>query len=151
MTYDARLIELGIELPPPALPVASYIPTVQVGALLFVSGQVGFENGQVMAGRVGDVRDLDYAIRAARACGLMIVSQIKAHVGSLDRVDRFVKLGAFVNSVPTFTDQPKAANGASDLIHEIFGEAGRHTRSAVGVSSLPFGATIEIDAVVAIV
>ena len=101
-----------------------------------------------MTGRLGEDRDLDYGVKAARACGLNLIAQIKAALGSLDRVERIVKLGAFISSAPDFTDQPTVANGASELMVEVFGEAGKHTRSAVGVPVLPLGAVVEIDAVV---
>jgi enamine deaminase RidA (YjgF/YER057c/UK114 family) len=103
-----------------------------------------------MIGRLGEDRDLDYGKRAARACGLMILAQLRKALGSLDRVERIVKLGVFVNSAAHFTDQPQVANGASELMFDVFGEAGRHARSAVGVPVLPLGVAVEIDAVVQI-
>jgi enamine deaminase RidA (YjgF/YER057c/UK114 family) len=148
-SISARLAELGIALPEAAAPVAAYVPTVLAGNLLHISGQVSFEDGQLLTGRLGEDRDLDYGVRAARACGLMLLAQIDKAVG-LDRVERIVKLGVFVNSAGSFTDQPKVANGASELMEQVFGEAGRHARAAVGVSALPLGAAVEIDAVVAI-
>ncbi len=152
MTDDiaARLAGQNIVLPEPAAPVAAYVPTVQVGNLLHISGQLPFDNGQVMTGRLGEDRDVDYGYRAARACGVMLLAQINKSLGSLHRVERIVKLGVFVNSAGSFTDQPKVANGASELMEQVFGEIGRHARSAVGVPSLPLGAAVEIDAVVAI-
>ena len=144
----SRLAELGIALPEAAAPVAAYVPTVLAGDLLHISGQVSFEGGQLMTGRMGEDRDLDYGQRAARACGLMLLAQMKKALGSLDRVERVVKLGVFVNSAGSFTDQPKVANGASELMEQVFGEAGRHARSAVGVPVLPLGAAVEIDAIV---
>ncbi len=146
----SRLAELGIELPAPAAPVAAYVPAVQAGAVLHISGQLPFEEGQVMTGRLGEDRDTDYGQRAARACGVMLLAQMNAALGSLDRVERIVKLGVFISSAATFTDQPKVANGASELMQDVFGEAGRHARSAVGVPVLPLGAAVEIDAVVAV-
>ena len=145
----SRLAELGIELPQPAAPVAAYVPTVQAGNILHISGQVSFENGGLLTGRLGEDRDLDYGVRAARACGLMLLAQIEKAVG-LDRVERIVKLGVFVNSTPTFLDHPKVANGASELMEQVFGEIGRHARAAVGVAALPMGAAVEIDAIVAL-
>ena len=145
-----RLQELGITLPEAAAPVAAYVPAVQAGSLLHISGQLPFDNGQVMTGRLGEDRDLDYGQRAARACGVMLLAQMRKALGSLDRVERVVKLGVFISSAPQFTDQPKVANGASELMEQVFGEAGRHARSAVGVPVLPLGAAVEIDAVVAI-
>jgi enamine deaminase RidA (YjgF/YER057c/UK114 family) len=144
-----RLAELGIALPEAAAPVAAYVPTVEVGNFLHISGQVSFEGGQLLTGRLGEDKDLEYGVRAARACGLMLLAQIEKAVG-LERVERIVKLGVFVNSAPSFAEQPKVANGASDLMKEVFGEAGQHARSAVGVPALPLGAAVEIDAVVAI-
>ncbi|MDB5691295.1 MAG: RidA family protein [Alphaproteobacteria bacterium] len=146
----SRLTELGIALPEPAAPVAAYVPTVLAGNLLHISGQVSFEGGQLLTGRLGEDRDLDYGVRAARACGLMLLAQMNKALGSLDRVERVVKLGVFVNSAGAFTDQPKVANGASELMEQVFGEAGRHARSAVGVPVLPLGAAVEIDAIVAV-
>lgn len=150
MSIEARLAELGIGLPKPAAPVASYVPVVVAGGLAHVSGQLPFIDGALVTGRLGEDVDLDLGARAARACGLMILAQLNAALGSLDRVERIVKLGAFVNSAPSFTDQPKIANGASDLMVEVFGDAGKHTRSAVGVPVLPLGAAVEVDAIVAL-
>jgi enamine deaminase RidA (YjgF/YER057c/UK114 family) len=145
----ARLAELGITLPQAAAPVAAYVPAVEANGLLHLSGQLPFENGQLMVGRLGEDRDLNYGTRAARACGIMILAQIEKAVG-LGRVERIVKLGVFVNSDSRFTDQPKVANGASELMQDVFGEAGRHARSAVGVPVLPLGAAVEIDAIIAL-
>jgi enamine deaminase RidA (YjgF/YER057c/UK114 family) len=150
MSIADRLAELGIELPKPAAPVASYVPVVMAGGLAHVSGQLPFIDGGLVTGRLGEDVDLDLGARAARACGLMILAQLDAALGSLDRVARVVKLGAFVNSAPGFTDQPKVANGASDLMVEVLGDAGRHARSAVGVPVLPLGAAVEVDAIVAL-
>jgi len=145
-----RLAELGIALPEPAAPVAAYVPTVLAGGLLHVSGQLPFDDGALMTGRLGEDRDVEFGARAARACGVMLLAQINKALGSLDRVERIVKLGVFVSSAANFTDQPKVANGASDLMIQVFGEAGAHARSAVGVPVLPLGAAVEIDAVVAV-
>ncbi len=150
MTIAARFAELGIVLPEPAAPVASYVPVVVAGGLAHVSGQLPFIDGKLMVGRLGEDVDLELGARAARACGLMILAQLNSALGSLDRVERVVKLGAFVNSAAAFTDQPKVANGASDLMVEVFGEAGRHARAAVGVPVLPLGAAVEVDAIVAL-
>lgn len=150
MSIDARLAELGITLPEPAAPVASYVPVVIASGLAHVSGQVSIIDGQRLNGRLGEDLTLEQGIAGARACGLMILAQLKAALGSLDRVERIVKLGAFVNSTPDFTDQPKVANGASELMVEVFGEAGKHARSAVGVPSLPLGVAVEVDAIVAV-
>jgi len=145
-----RLSEHGIALPQPAAPVAAYVPAVELNGLLHISGQLPFEEGQLMTGRLGEDRDLGFGQKAARRCGIMLLAQIRAALGSLDRVERVVKLGVFVNSHGDFTDQPKVANGASELMQEVFGEAGRHARSAVGVPVLPLGVAVEVDAIVAV-
>ena len=151
MSIDNRLAELGITLPTPAAPVASYVPAVEQGGLLHISGQISIgEDGNLILGRLGEDMNLERGTEAARRCGVMLLAQIKAALGSLDRVERIVKLGAFVNSAPSFTDQPKVANGASELMQEVFGEAGRHARSAVGVAVLPLGVAVEVDAIVAV-
>lgn len=148
---DAKLAELGLSLPEAAAPVAAYVPAVAAGGLLHVSGQLPFKDGQLMTGRLGEDRDLAFGQEAAQRCGLMLVAQIKKALGGdLSRVERIVKLGVFVNSSGSFTDQPKVANGASELMQALFGDAGRHARSAVGVPTLPLGAAVEVDAVVAI-
>ena len=150
MSIADRLAELGIELPQPAAPVASYVPVVIAGGLAHVSGQLPFIDGQLVTGRFGDDIGLERGTLAARACGLMILAQLNAALGSLDRVERVVKLGAFVNTAAGITGQPKLANGASDLKVEVFGERGKHARSAVGVPVLPLGAAVEVDAIVAV-
>ena len=109
-----------------------------------------YEKGKLILGRLGEDMNHDRGIEAARRCGIMLLAQMNAALGSLDRVERVVKLGAFVNSAATFTDQPKVANGASELMQDVFGEAGRHARSAVGVPVLPLGVAVEIDAIVAV-
>ena len=150
MSISDRLAELGIELPQAAAPVAAYVPVVVAGNLAHVSGQLPFVDGQLVTGRLGEDVSLEQGTEAARACGLMILAQLAAALGSLDRVERIVKLGAFVSSSADFTDQPKVANGASELMAEVFGEAGKHARSAVGVPVLPLGAAVEVDAIVAV-
>jgi enamine deaminase RidA (YjgF/YER057c/UK114 family) len=150
MSYEAKLAELGLTLPEPAAPVAAYVPVVITGGLAYVSGQVSIVDGHLLKGRLGEDLGVDQGIAAARACGLMILAQLKAALGSLDRVERVVKLGAFVNSAADFTDQPKVANGASELMVAVFGEAGKHARSAVGVPCLPLGVAVEVDAIVAV-
>lgn len=149
MTIHARLAELGLTLPKAAAPVASYVPVVVAGNLAHVSGQLPFIDGQLVTGRLGDGVATEQGGDAARACGLMILAQLDA-AGLLDRVERVVKLGAFVCSMPDFTDQPKVANGASDLMVAVFGDAGKHARSAVGVPALPLGAAVEVDAIIAL-
>jgi len=149
MTIEARLNELGIVLPEAAAPVASYVPVVVHGGVAHVSGQLPFVDGALKTGRLGEDVSLEEGMEAARACGLMILAQLKA-AGVLEQVERVVKLGAFVNSTGDFTDQPKIANGASDLMFEVFGDAGRHARAAVGVPALPLGAAVEVDAIIAL-
>ena len=149
-SISSRLAELGITLPEAAAPVAAYVPAVEASGLLHISGQLPFEGGQVMTGRLGEDRDLEYGQRAARACGMMLIAQMQKALGSLDRVQRVVKLGVFINSAGSFTDQPLVANGASELMEQVFGEPGRHARAAVGVPALPRGAAVEIDAIVAV-
>ena len=150
MSIEAKLIELGLTLPAAAAPVAAYVPVVIAGDLAFVSGQVSFVDGVLVKGRLGDDVTLEQGIAAAQGCGLMILAQLKAALGSLDRVERVIKLGAFVNCTADFTDQPKVANGASELMMAVFGEAGKHSRAAVGAPSLPLGVAVEVDAIVAI-
>ena len=151
MSIEQRLSELGITLPEAAAPVASYVPAVEQGGTLHISGQICFaEDGGLIKGRLGEDMDLDAGNAAARRCGIGLLAQIRAALGSLDRVERIVKLGVFVNSAPSFTDQPKVANGASELMQQVFGEAGRHARSAVGVAVLPLGVAVEVDAIVAV-
>ncbi len=146
----AKLAELGLTLPEAAAPVAAYVPAVEAGGLLHISGQLPFKDGAVMTGRLGADRDLAFGQEAAERCGLMLVAQIGKALGGFDRVERIVKLGVFVNSDPSFTEQPQVANGASELMEKLFGEAGRHARAAVGVAVLPRGAAVEIDAIVAV-
>ena len=151
MSIDTRLAELGISLPQAAAPVASYVPAVEANGVLYISGQISFaEDGSLIKGRLGESLDLAAGTAAARRCGIMLLAQIKAALGSLDKVERIVKLGVFVNSTGDFTDQPKVANGASELMQEVFGEAGRHARSAVGVPALPLGVAVEVDAIVSV-
>jgi enamine deaminase RidA (YjgF/YER057c/UK114 family) len=151
MTVDARLQELGLTLPAAPAPAANYVPFVDAGGLLHISGQISQSaDGSLILGRLGDDLDVAAGKAAAERCALSIVAQVKAAVGDLDRVIRFVKLGVFVNSAPAFTQQPEVANGASDLLVALFGERGRHARSAVGVPVLPRGVAVEIDAVVQI-
>ncbi len=149
-TVTDLLAAAGFVLPQPAAPVAAYVPTVLAGGFLYVSGQVSFADGKLLTGRLGDELGLEQGQAAAQACGLMLLAQAKAALGSLDRIERVVKLGVFITSTPEFTDQPKVANGASELMITAFGEAGRHSRSAVGVPALPLGAAVEIDAVFAV-
>lgn len=146
---DARLSELGLTLPQAAAPAANYVPYVQSGNLVFVSGQITLENGDLkFVGRVGEDFTTEQAYEAAKLCGLNLIAQVKAACGGdLDRVTRVVRLGGFVNCTQDFTDQPKVINGASDLMAEVFGEAGKHARAAVGVNTLPLGVAVEVDGV----
>lgn len=147
---EDRLAKLGLTLPEPAAPVAAYVPVVVAGGMAHVSGQLPFVDGKLVTGRLGESVSLEDGVVAAQACGVMILAQLKAALGSLERVERVVKLGAFVNSTGDFTDQPKIANGASELMVAVFGEIGKHARSAVGVPVLPLGAAVEVDAIVAV-
>ena len=146
---DMRLAELKIELPKAAAPVANYVPVAIAGNLAFVSGQVTVVDGQFQyKGRLGKEFSVEDGQKAARICGLNVIAQLKAALnGDLDRVRRCVRLGVFVNSADDFVDQPKVANGASDLVVEIFGEAGRHARFAVGSNVLPLNVAVEVEAV----
>jgi len=148
---DDRLRELGIELPSPIAPVANYVPFVISGNLLHISGQISTDASGGIKGTVGADVDLETAQKAARICGVNLLTQMKiACDGDLDRVRRVVKLGGFVQAGPDFIDIPKVINGCSDLMVEVFGDAGRHARSAVGVYRLPLGFAVEVDAIVEI-
>lgn len=146
---EARLEALGVTLPEPAAPVANYVPFMRTGNQVHVSGQVSFSQDGLITGRLGADMDLEAGQRAARFCAINLIAQFKAACGGdLSRVKQVVKLGGFVNADPGFIDVPKVINGASDLIGEVFGESGRHARSAVGVAVLPLGAAVEVDAVI---
>jgi len=146
-----RLSQLGIVLPHAAAPVANYVPGVVHAGLLHISGQIPFDaDGGLIRGRLGDDMTVEAGTAAARRCGIGLLAQMHAVLGDLDKVSRVVKLGVFVASTPEFTDQPMVANGASDLMVEVFGERGRHARSAVGVAALPRGVAVEIDAIIAV-
>ncbi len=146
---EARLAELGLELPEAAAPVANYVAFVISGNQVWIAGQVPLWNGAVKyTGTTGDTVSMEDAVDAAKTCALNILAQAKAAIGDLDRITRIVKLNGFVNAVPGFTDQPKVINGASDLMADVFGDKGMHARSAVGVSGLPLGVPVEVDAVI---
>jgi enamine deaminase RidA (YjgF/YER057c/UK114 family) len=148
---EKKLNELGISIPIPPKPAGSYIPVVITGNLAFVSGQIPIQDGKVVfTGKVPSEKSIEDAQKAARLCAINILAQLKANLGSLDRIARIVRLSGFVNSAPDFAEQPKVINAASDLFFEIFGEKGKHSRIAVGVPSLPLNSTVEIDAVVEI-
>ena len=151
MTIQQRLADLGIVLPHAAAPAANYVPTVLHGGLLHISGQIPFDtDGQLIRGRIGDTMTMKEGEAAARRCAVGLLAQMQSALGSLDKVARIVKLGVFVNSTADYTDHPKVANGASDLMVAVFGDAGRHARSAVGVAALPLGVAVEVDAIVAV-
>ncbi|MDB6181926.1 RidA family protein [Paracoccus fistulariae] len=147
MSIEARLKDLNITLPDAPAPAANYVPFVQTGNLVFVSGQISAGENGLITGKLGADLDVEAGQAAARRCGLALIAQLKAAIGDLDRVVRVVKLGGFVNSTPDFTDQPKVVNGCSDLMVEVFGDAGRHARAAVSAGSLPLGVAVEVDAV----
>jgi enamine deaminase RidA (YjgF/YER057c/UK114 family) len=146
---ETKLTSLKIELPNAAAPMANYVPAVRAGNLLFVSGQICQWNGERrFTGKLGAEISLEDGKAAARLCGLNLLAQAKRALdGDLDRILRVVRLGGFVNAAPGFTEQPQVVNGASDLMVEVFGDAGRHARAAVGVGSLPGGAAVEVDAI----
>ena len=151
-TIDQRLAELGITLPIAAKPVANYVAWARTGNLIFISGQGPIDNGKItLQGRLGDTLSVEDGIKSARLCAVNVVAQLKdACGGDLDRVKRIVKLVGFVNATADFTDHPKVINGASDFMVEVFGDKGRHARSAVGSPSLPFGISTEVEAIVEI-
>jgi enamine deaminase RidA (YjgF/YER057c/UK114 family) len=145
---ESRLKDLGIALPTPPAPVASYVPYVVSGNLVFISGQVTIApDGLKYVGTIGKELSLEDGKAAARLCAVNVLAQVKAAAGDLDRVKRCVKVTAFVNAVPGFAQHPEVANGASDLFVEVFGDAGRHARAAVGAGSLPRNVAVEVEAV----
>jgi enamine deaminase RidA (YjgF/YER057c/UK114 family) len=145
MTPEEKLAELGIELPTPVAPVAAYVPAVRTGDLVFISGQGPFKDGQLITGKVGTDVSIEQAVDAARATCVNGLAALKAEIGELSKVKRVVKLLVMVNSAPGFDQQPAVGNGASELLQEVFGDAGRHARSAVGMAELPFGMSVEIE------
>lgn len=146
MTPSEKLTQLGLTLPPAPQAIGSYIPGIRAGRLIFVSGQLPFLNGQLTAtGKVATEVDLEAARAAARQAGLNALAIAADVAGGIDRIGRIVRLAVFVNSAPGFCDQPKVANGASDLMVEIFGEHGRHARAAVGAAELPMNAAVEVE------
>ncbi len=148
-TVEAKLKSLGITLPTAPAPVANYVPFVRTGSLLFVSGQIcyGTDGKLVAKGKLGDTVSIEDGQKAARACAVNVLAQVKAALGDLDRVVRVVRLGGFINSAPTFTEGPKVMNGASDLMVDVFADKGRHARTTVGVAALPGDAAIEVEGV----
>ena len=144
---DARLAELGVTLPDAPVPAANYVPTVRTGNLVFVSGQISMGPDGMIKGVLGADMDVDAGAAAAKVCAMNMLAQLKAALGGdLDRVVRVVKLLGFVNSAPGFGDQPKVVNGASDFLVAVFGDKGRHARSAVG-AALPFGVAVEVEGI----
>ncbi|WP_312530538.1 RidA family protein [Paracoccus sp. (in: a-proteobacteria)] len=147
MSIDSKLADLGITLPAAPAPAANYVPYVQSGNLLFISGQISAGPGGLITGRLGADMAAEAGAEAARNCGLALLAQARAALGSLDRITRVVKLTGFVNSTPEFTDQPEVINGCSDFMVEVFGDKGRHARAAVSAPALPRGVAVEIEAI----
>ena len=146
MMIEDTLASLGIKLPVPPAPAGSYVPVVVSGGLAFVAGQIPAEGGQVrFKGKLGKDVSIEAGQQAARLCTINALAQLKSALGSLDRIKRFVKVTGFVNCDPSFADQPKVVNGASDLLVQVFGEKGKHARAAVGVSSLPLDSAVEVE------
>jgi enamine deaminase RidA (YjgF/YER057c/UK114 family) len=149
MSFEHRLKELGVVLPEVAAPVAAYIQAVQVDKLVYTSGQIPFVKGQLIyKGVVGKDLTLEEGYDAARVCVLNALAAVKSLAGSIDNIERIIRLTGYVNSAAGFTDQPKVMNGASELLLQIFGEEGRHARSAIGVNTLPLGAAVEVELIV---
>lgn len=146
-SIERKLASLGISLPTPASPIANYVPFVRSGNIIIVSGQLcfGADGNLVAKGQLGGGVSMDEGQKAARACAVNLLAQLKAALDDLDKVKRVVRLGGFINSVPGFADGPKVMNGASDLMVEVFGEKGRHARSTVGVAALPANAAVEVE------
>jgi enamine deaminase RidA (YjgF/YER057c/UK114 family) len=148
-TPEERLQELGVSLPAPATPVAAYVPCVRTGNLVYVSGQVPLVDGKPShLGHLGDDVGLEDGRAAARTCAVNVLAALKAELGELSRVRRVVKVTGFVASAPAFTDHPQVVNAASELFGDVFGDAGRHARAAVGVAALPLGVPVEVEAIV---
>lgn len=149
MSFEARVQELGLTIPTPAAPLAAYVPAVQSGKQVFVSGQLPSKDGQLLhKGLLGREISVGQGYEAARACALNCLGAVKALVGSLDNVVRVVKVTGFVAATEDFTDHPKVVNGASELMQQIFGQQGAHARAAVGMASLPLGVPVEVEMIV---
>jgi len=149
VTIEERLSEMGVKLPTPAAPIAAYVPAVQTGNLVFVSGQLPRVDGSILhAGRLGTGVTVEQGQEAARAAAINALAVLKLHLGSLDRITRVVRLNGFVSAAPDFEQQSKVIDGASSFLQDALGEAGRHSRVAVGVASLPLNAPVEVDLVV---
>lgn len=148
MSIESRLAALGVTLPDAPAPAANYVPFVQVGDVVYVSGQISSGPDGFITGKLGDTMDVDSGAAAAKTCAISLLAQVKAACGGdIERLARVVKLTGFVNSTADFTDQPKVINGASDFLAEALGDAGRHSRSAVSAASLPFGVAVEIEGI----
>lgn len=149
MSFEAKVKELGLEIPEAPKPVAAYVPGVMIDGYIYTSGQIPFVNGDLkFTGKVGAEVSEDQAYEAAKVCAINCLGVVKSLVGSLDKIEKIVKVTGFVNSAAGFTAQPKVVNGASELLGEIFGEVGQHSRSAVGVSELPANAAVEVEMIV---
>ncbi|MET0629688.1 MAG: RidA family protein [Xanthobacteraceae bacterium] len=146
-TVEKKLADLGIKLPTPAAPVANYVPFVRTGKLLIISGQLCFDNDSMLVakGHLGGGVSIEDGAKAAQACAVNLLAQLKSALGDLDKVARVVRLGGFINSAPGFADGPKVMNGASDLMVTAFGDKGRHARTTIGVSALPLDAAVEVE------
>jgi enamine deaminase RidA (YjgF/YER057c/UK114 family) len=152
MKPSEKLQELSLTLPPVAAPVGSYVPGTQVGSLVLTSGQLPMVAGKLLAtGKVGAGVTIEQAQIAAKAAGLNALAIVAQLAGGIDRIKRIVRLAVFVNSAPGFTEQPKVANGASDLMVSVFGDAGRHVRAAVGVNELPLDAAVELELIAEVI
>jgi enamine deaminase RidA (YjgF/YER057c/UK114 family) len=150
---EAKLAELGVVLPTPPSPVANYVGFVRTGSLLFISGQIclGADGKLVARGKLGENVSVEDGQKAARACAINLLAQVKLAIGDLDKIVRVVRLGGFINSAPTFLDGPKVMNGASDLMVEVLGDKGRHARTTVGVAALPADAAVEVEGLLEVV
>jgi len=147
--YEEKLADMGIKIQAPPAPLAAYVPSLKIDNFVFTSGQIPMENGKLKyAGKVGIDLSLEDAQKAAKMCAINCLNAVKAVAGNLDNIEQIVKVTAFVNSPAGFTEQPKVANGASEFLQQIFGEAGKHTRAAVGVNELPINAAVEIEMIV---
>lgn len=148
MSIEAKLADLGITLPDAPAPAANYVPAVQVGDIVYISGQISNDENGLIVGKLGDTMDVDQGAAAAKRCAINLLAQVRAACdGDLERLVRVVKLTAFVNSTPDFAQQPQVVNGCSDFLVEVLGDKGRHARSAVSAASLPFGVAVEIEGI----
>ena len=144
---EEKLVSLGLTLPGVPKPAGSYIPSLRINDLVFISGQVPFIDGNLLTGKLGSDISVDEGYERAKVCALNALSVIKAEIGTLDNVKRIVKVSGYVNCIDTFVDHPKVINGASDLFGKLFGEAGQHTRIAIGSNSLPMNSSVELDVI----